>query len=135
MNANDFRRIALSLPRAKESSHMGSPDFRLGGRIFATLASQNKGYGNLMLDRSNRARSLRNYPVSSCPPPAGGVVEARRMCGWHDQRRHPGRRVADGMEAASRKECQVRQRVRQTNSLAGDKARMAQSPATRSIKS
>jgi len=28
---------------------MGSPDFRVGGRIFATLAAQNQGYGNLML--------------------------------------------------------------------------------------
>lgn len=28
---------------------MGSPDFRVGGRIFATLASQRQGYGNLML--------------------------------------------------------------------------------------
>ena len=49
MNANDFRRIALSLEGAEEGSHMGSPDFRVGGRIFATLASQKQGYGNLML--------------------------------------------------------------------------------------
>ena len=27
MNADDFRRIALSLPDAEESSHMGAPDF------------------------------------------------------------------------------------------------------------
>ena len=49
MNADDFRRIALIMEGAEESSHMGSPDFRVGGRIFATLASQDKGYGNLML--------------------------------------------------------------------------------------
>ena len=49
MNANDFRRIALSLEGTEEGSHMGSPDFRVGGRIFATLASQKQGYGNLML--------------------------------------------------------------------------------------
>lgn len=49
MTAADFRRIALSLDGAEESSHMGSPDFRVGGRIFATLAAQSKGYGNLML--------------------------------------------------------------------------------------
>jgi hypothetical protein len=42
MNANDFRRIALSLKGAEESSHVGQPDFR-GGRIFATLASQTQG--------------------------------------------------------------------------------------------
>jgi hypothetical protein len=39
MDADDFRRIALSLDGSEESSHMGKPDFRVGGRIFATLAS------------------------------------------------------------------------------------------------
>ena len=71
MNAADFRRIALSLEGAEESSHMGSPDFRVGGRIFATLASQNKGYGNLMLTTEQQAAF-----VEECPdvflPIAGG---------------------------------------------------------------
>lgn len=49
MNAADFRRIALSLEGAEEGSHMGAADFRVDGRIFATLASQKEGYGNLML--------------------------------------------------------------------------------------
>jgi hypothetical protein len=49
MTADDFRRIALSFDGAEESSHMGAPDFRVGGRIFATLASENEGYGNLKL--------------------------------------------------------------------------------------
>ncbi|MGB8013597.1 MAG: MmcQ/YjbR family DNA-binding protein [Terriglobales bacterium] len=49
MKAADFRRIALSLEGAVEGSHMGAADFRVGGRIFATLASEDKGYGNLML--------------------------------------------------------------------------------------
>ena len=49
MNASDFRRIALSLEGAEEGSHMGAADFRVGGRIFATLASESQGYGNLML--------------------------------------------------------------------------------------
>ena len=49
LNVADFRRIALSLEGAKEGSHMGAPDFRVGGRIFATLAAQHEGYGNLML--------------------------------------------------------------------------------------
>ena len=37
MTADDFRRLALSLPEASEQSHMGHPDFRVGGRIFAGL--------------------------------------------------------------------------------------------------
>ncbi len=49
LSVADFRRIALSMEGAEEGSHMGSPDFRVGGRIFATLAMQHKGYGNLML--------------------------------------------------------------------------------------
>lgn len=49
MTVDDFRRLALSFEGAEESSHMGSPDFRVGGRIFATLAAEAQGYGNLML--------------------------------------------------------------------------------------
>jgi hypothetical protein len=62
MNAADFRRIALSLEGAEESSHMGSPDFRVGGRIFATLASQNQGYGNLMLTPEQQADFVTELP-------------------------------------------------------------------------
>ncbi len=71
MNAHDFRRIALSLPEAEESSHMGNPDFRVGGRIFATLASQNKGYGNLMLDVEQQTAFVSELPDVFLPI-AGG---------------------------------------------------------------
>ncbi len=37
MTADDFRRLALSLPEAVEQSHMGHPDFRVSGKIFAGL--------------------------------------------------------------------------------------------------
>jgi hypothetical protein len=49
VTAADFRRIALSMEGAEEGFHMGAADFRVGGRIFATLASIKLGYGNLML--------------------------------------------------------------------------------------
>jgi len=39
MTAADFRRIALGFDGAEEGSHMGAVDFRVGGSIFATLAS------------------------------------------------------------------------------------------------
>jgi hypothetical protein len=71
MNANDFRRIALSLEGAEESSHMGSPDFRVGGRIFATLASQRLGYGNLMLTPELQAEFVSELPAVFLPV-AGG---------------------------------------------------------------
>src|SRR5262249_5379913 len=71
MDANDFRRIALSLQGAEESSHMGAPDFRVGGRIFATLASQAQGYGNLMLTSEQQAAFVEELPEVFVPV-AGG---------------------------------------------------------------
>src|SRR5712692_68673 len=71
MNANDFRRIALSLEGAEESSHMGAPDFRLGGRIFATLASQDQGYGNLMLTPEQQTEFVRELPKVFLPVHGG----------------------------------------------------------------
>lgn len=71
MDANDFRRIALSLEGAEESSHMGSPDFRVGGRIFATLASAHQGYGNLMLTPEQQAAFVEELPEVFVPI-AGG---------------------------------------------------------------
>ena len=38
MRAEEFRQIALSFPEAEERSHMDHPDFRVGGKIFATIA-------------------------------------------------------------------------------------------------
>src|SRR6267378_2741525 len=71
MNPNDFRRIALSLEGAEESSHMGAPDFRVGGRIFATLASEKQGYGNLMLTLEQQKAFVEELPEVFLPI-AGG---------------------------------------------------------------
>ena len=49
MTAEDFRRLALSLPEAVEASHMGHPDFRVGGKIFATLGYPDQGQGMVKL--------------------------------------------------------------------------------------
>ena len=67
----DLRRIALSFPNAEESSHMGSPDFRVGGRIFATLAHQAQGYGNLMLTPEVQAQFVADAPNIFLPIPGG----------------------------------------------------------------
>jgi len=49
MNSNDFRELALGFDDAEEGSHGGAADFRVGGHIFATLAHEQLGFGNLML--------------------------------------------------------------------------------------
>ncbi len=71
MNVADFRRLALALEGAEEGSHMGAPDFRVGGRIFATLASQHQGYGNLMLSVEQQAAFVAEQPELFLPV-AGG---------------------------------------------------------------
>jgi hypothetical protein len=71
MTAADFRRIALSLEGAEEGAHMGSADFRVAGRIFATLAHQKQGYGNLMLTPKAQAEFVAEAPDVFLPV-AGG---------------------------------------------------------------
>src|SRR4249920_2355623 len=62
MTAADFHRIALSFDGAEEGSHMGSVDFRVGGRIFATLAAVAKGYGNVMLSPEQQRDFIAELP-------------------------------------------------------------------------
>ena len=71
MTPDDFRRIALSLEGAEESAHMGAPDFRVGGRIFATLASESHGYGNLMLTPEQQAAFIADAPEVFLPVHGG----------------------------------------------------------------
>jgi hypothetical protein len=71
MTAEDFRRIALSFGGAEESSHMGAADFRVGGRIFATLASVAEGYGNLMLTPEQQAEFVAETPDLFLPVKGG----------------------------------------------------------------
>jgi hypothetical protein len=80
MDAADFRRIALSLDGAVEAAHMGSPDFRVGGRIFATLASKSQGYGNLMLTPEVQAEFVESEPDVFLPVPGGwGLIGATHV--------------------------------------------------------
>jgi hypothetical protein len=71
MTVDDFRRLALSLEGAEESSHMGNPDFRVGGRIFATLAAQSQCYGNLMLTPVRQAGLVEEMPDVFIPVKGG----------------------------------------------------------------
>ena len=72
MNARDFRRIAPSLQGAEEGSHHGQADFRVGGRVFATLAAEKQGYGNLMLTPEQQAVFVEELPNVFLPV----------HCGW-----------------------------------------------------
>ena len=67
MTAADFRRIALSLPEAEESAHMSHPDFRVGGKIFATLGYPDNDHGMVILPPEEQVRFVRAYPEVFTP--------------------------------------------------------------------
>jgi hypothetical protein len=71
MTAADFRKIALSLEGVEEDSHAGLPTFRVGGRRFASLASQAEGYGNLTLTPEQQAAFVEEAPEIFLPIPGG----------------------------------------------------------------
>jgi hypothetical protein len=81
MTAADFRRIALSFDGAEEGAHMGAVDFRVGGHIFATLASIKDGFGNLMLTPDVQAGFVADAPDLFLPVAGGwgrmGVTHIR----------------------------------------------------------
>jgi len=66
MIADRFRRIALGLADAVEQAHMGHPDFRVNGRIFATIHGDHK-YGMVKLTPEQQERFVRDYPAIFAP--------------------------------------------------------------------
>src|SRR5437879_4866067 len=71
MNANDLRELALGFDGAEESAHMGAADFRVGGRIFATLAHEHLGFGNLMLSPELQQLLIAEAPEVFLPVSGG----------------------------------------------------------------
>src|SRR6266581_2465001 len=71
MKASDFRRIALSLPEAVEGSHFRNADFRVGEKIFATLALEKEGYGVLLLTPEQQAGMVEDEPKVFSPVSGG----------------------------------------------------------------
>ena len=67
MSPAEFRRIALSMPQASESAHMDHPDFRVGGKIFATLGYPDKDHGMVILPPEEQERLVRTHPAVFAP--------------------------------------------------------------------
>jgi hypothetical protein len=67
MTAAEFRRMALSLTQATEGSHMGHADFRVGGKIFATLGYPSDRFGVIMLSPQDQDLIVRDYPKAFAP--------------------------------------------------------------------
>lgn len=67
MTPAEFRRLALRLPEAVEGGHMGHADFRVGGRIFATLGYPNDGFAVVMLSPQDQDLIVRDHPRTFAP--------------------------------------------------------------------
>jgi hypothetical protein len=83
MTAAEFRRIALRLPEVIEASHMGHPDFRVAGKIVATLGYPSDRFGAVMLTPQDQELLVRDYPKTFAPAPgawgaAGSTIVALR---------------------------------------------------------
>ena len=100
MTAAEFRRIALSLPGVEEKAHMGHPDFRVGGKIFATLGYPDARFGTIMLSPQDQDLLIRDHPKAFVPAAgawgrAGSTSVALRSA--------PRKAVAIALEAAWRR--------------------------------
>jgi len=67
MTPREFPRMALSLPKASASAHMGHPDFRIGGRIFATLGYPSRAWGMVKLTPQQQQLFVRAQPGTFVP--------------------------------------------------------------------
>lgn len=67
MTPNDFRRLALSFPEAAERAHMNHPDFRVRGKIFATLHYPDKSWGMVKLTPIEQEMFVRAEPAVFVP--------------------------------------------------------------------
>ncbi len=71
MTDDTFRRIALSLPETSESAHMAHPDFRVRGKIFATLGWPDKTWGMVKLTPEDQEVLVAAEPAVFTPVKGG----------------------------------------------------------------
>jgi hypothetical protein len=67
MTANDFRKLALALPETEERAHMNHPDFRVAGKIFATLGYPDKTRGMVKLSPEDQHNFSKDHPEAFTP--------------------------------------------------------------------
>ncbi|HEV3208484.1 MAG TPA: MmcQ/YjbR family DNA-binding protein [Terriglobales bacterium] len=67
MTQAEFRRLALSFPETEEKQHMDHPDFRVRGKIFATLAYPDKAWAMVKLNPLDQARFFEAEPEVFIP--------------------------------------------------------------------
>ena len=62
MTSDEFRKMALEIPTAVERSHMHHPDFRVAGKIFASLGVPDKNWSMVKLTPEQQREFIRTAP-------------------------------------------------------------------------
>lgn len=81
MTAGEFRTLALSIPQAIESTHMNHPDFRLRGKVFASLDAPDIGWAMVKLTPDQQRAFLEKAPDAFRP--CNGVPGQRGYTNLH----------------------------------------------------
>jgi hypothetical protein len=67
MTESGFRQLALRLPDVVEAQHMEHPDFRVGGKIFATLRYPSPGWAMVKLSPAQQRQFVALDPAAFIP--------------------------------------------------------------------
>ena len=76
MTPNEFRKLALSFPETEERGHMNHPDFRVAGKIFATLGYPDRSWGMVKLTPVEQEMLVETKQLYSSQPKAHGDAKA-----------------------------------------------------------
>lgn len=103
MTPDQFRRLALSFRETSESAHMAHPDFRVGGKIFATLSHPDENWAMVKLTPEQQEELVRTEPEIFVPVKGGwgrqgatsvrlraakkGIVQQALAAAWEESRR------------------------------------------------
>ncbi len=79
MTVNQFRRMALSLPEVEERGHMGHPDFRVGGKVFATLGYPDPKWGMVKLTPEHQRDFVPAHPKVFVPAPGAWGIQGNTL--------------------------------------------------------
>lgn len=71
MTISDFRRLALGLPETSEKAHQSHPDFRVAGKVFATLGYPDSAWAMVKLTPEQQAEFVAAHPAVFAPVKGG----------------------------------------------------------------
>jgi hypothetical protein len=113
MTAEQFRRLVLSFVDTEERAHHGHPDFRVAGKIFATLGYADSKQGMVQLTPEAQAEFMHDYPqvfspaagawgrngstLVYLPKATQGILKLAVEAAWHNARQaqmRPRRKTA-----------------------------------------